>query len=223
MHPGSWGKDTTMAVALASSLIECGGWNDKDFAERLAAWLTHGEYSCSGSPGLFHGGLRSGCEWLAPVAIRFWQDRQALGAAAIGQARVGRASAPARWSGWFLAEMLADAIAGELPGKLPRYAGILKAQLGDTGAGWTPSASGEFGRTLASALVCVEGSANYKEAVHLALDCQDGAVAVITGQLAGAIYGLAGIPEGWLHTLAWREPLEALALELTTARGWYPG
>lgn len=124
MHPGSWGDDTAMAVALASSLIECGGWNDKDFAERLAAWLTHGEYSYSGSPGRFHGGLRSGCEWLAPVAIRFWQDRQALGAATIGQARVGRASASAAVSGWFLAEMLADAIAGEPPGKLPRSAGI---------------------------------------------------------------------------------------------------
>jgi hypothetical protein len=43
--------------------------------------------------------------------------------------------------------------------------------------------------------------------------------AAIAGHLAGAIYGLSGIPREWLEALAWRDRLEAAADKLFAA-GW---
>jgi len=39
-------------------------------------------------------------------------------------------------------------------------------------------------------------------------------VAAITGQLAGALWGVENIPAGWLAKLAWREHIERLGLRL---------
>ena len=52
-----------------------------------------------------------------------------------------------------------------------------------------------------------------RSAVLLAVNLGDDAdtTAAITGQLAGAIYGAAGIPPGWLEALAWRGRLEGAA------------
>jgi ADP-ribosyl-[dinitrogen reductase] hydrolase len=38
--------------------------------------------------------------------------------------------------------------------------------------------------------------------------------AAIAGQLAGAVYGYAGIPERWLEKLAWRAQIAELAWSL---------
>ena len=42
--------------------------------------------------------------------------------------------------------------------------------------------------------------------------------AAITGQLAGAYYGVEGIPSNWLDKLAGREMIEGLARGLHAAR-----
>ena len=39
-------------------------------------------------------------------------------------------------------------------------------------------------------------------------------VAAVTGQLAGALYGLSGIPDGWLDRLAWKDRLMEAAHRL---------
>jgi ADP-ribosylglycohydrolase len=49
-------------------------------------------------------------------------------------------------------------------------------------------------------------------AVNLGQDSDT--VGAVTGQLAGAMYGLSGIPERWLEPLAWRERLIEPALVL---------
>ncbi|MDE0371078.1 MAG: hypothetical protein OXI73_00820 [Rhodospirillales bacterium] len=36
----------------------------------------------------------------------------------------------------------------------------------------------------------------------------------MTGQLAGALYGLSGIPDGWLDRLAWKDRLLEVAQRL---------
>ena len=48
--------------------------------------------------------------------------------------------------------------------------------------------------------------------IHL-LRADADTVAAVTGQLAGSLYGLSGIPEKWLGRIAWRERL------LDTAQG----
>jgi len=49
----------------------------------------------------------------------------------------------------------------------------------------------------------------FENAVPLAANLADDAdtVAAVTCQLAGALYGLSGIPETWLSRLAWKDQL----------------
>jgi ADP-ribosyl-[dinitrogen reductase] hydrolase len=54
---------------------------------------------------------------------------------------------------------------------------------------------------------------SFREGALLAVNLGDDADTTgdVYGQLAGAIYGEAGIPEGWRRELARRELIEALA------------
>ncbi|WP_269769792.1 ADP-ribosylglycohydrolase family protein [Flavisphingomonas formosensis] len=45
---GTWTDDTSMALALAESLIQCGGLDPRDLMSRLVNWWRWGEYSATG-------------------------------------------------------------------------------------------------------------------------------------------------------------------------------
>lgn len=74
-------------------------------------------------------------------------------------------------------------------------------------------ATGYVLHTLEAALWAVERTASFEEAVVLAVNLGEDAdtVGAVTGQLAGALYGLSGIPQRWLAPLAWRDRLVAAA------------
>lgn len=46
LQPGEWTDDTSMALCLAESLIECRGFNPLDQMERYLRWYRHGYMSC---------------------------------------------------------------------------------------------------------------------------------------------------------------------------------
>lgn len=46
--------------------------------------------------------------------------------------------------------------------------------------------------------------------------------AAITGQLAGALYGLSAIPADWLAKLAWRERIMCWVRSCFSYLWWYP-
>ena len=48
LKPGGWTDDTSMALALATSLTEKGGLEERDLMERFCAWAEKGEYSHNG-------------------------------------------------------------------------------------------------------------------------------------------------------------------------------
>ena len=48
LEPGQWTDDTSMALALADSIIEA-GWDLNDQAERYVAWWREGRYSVNGT------------------------------------------------------------------------------------------------------------------------------------------------------------------------------
>ena len=58
-----------------------------------------------------------------------------------------------------------------------------------------------------------ERTESFEEAVVLAVNLGDDAdsVGAVTGQLAGALYGMSGIPARWLEQLAWRGRLAGAA------------
>ena len=75
------------------------------------------------------------------------------------------------------------------------------------------ASSGYVAHSLEAALWCVGQGGSFREIVLRAANLGDDAdtTAAITGQLAGALFGVAGIPHDWLGKLAWYERLETLA------------
>ncbi len=257
LRPGDWTDDTAMALALATSLNECRGFDAYDLMQRFVEWLENGEYACTGTcvdvgstvyqalnhfrtykdpiagkADPFSAGNGSLMR-LAPVAIRYWQDRKVLHDVASGQSRTTHGAAEAVDACVAFAEVLADAIAGRprhevmRRRKEPFSDNIARIMAGS----WRGkhrdevSSSGYVVHSLEAALWCVGRTGSFAEAVLLAANLGDDSdtVAAITGQLAGALYGKAGIPAEWLKRLAWSDLIESLALELTTPAGWYPG
>jgi len=49
LKPGQWTDDTSMALCLAESLIECRGFNPQDQMERYVRWWKEGHLSSTGS------------------------------------------------------------------------------------------------------------------------------------------------------------------------------
>ena len=162
---------------------------------------------------------------LAPVALRFWNDGPALDRTAVEQSRTTHAAVEAVDACRAFAKMLADAIAGRSrdrilrPGRYfngaPGIAGILAGS-------WCgkPRDAIESGgyvvHTLEAAIWSVARTRNFRDAVLLAANLADDAdtTAAVTGQLAGALHGLSGIPRDWVTRLAWRERLLAAAERL---------
>ena len=131
------------------------------------------------------------------------------------------------------AALLADAIAGSPRAELlaPRtfdgapaiariLAGSWRARARDT-----IRSSGYDIHTLEAAIWSVARTADFRGAVLLATNLADDAdtVAAVTGQLAGAIHGLSGIPEPWLARVAWRDRLVEAAQRLLPPSRPTPG
>lgn len=70
--------------------------------------------------------------------------------------------------------------------------------------------------TLEAALWAVWNTDNFKDAILLAANLADDAdsVAATAGQLAGALYGVSGMPPEWVAKVAWSEHIQALAGKL---------
>lgn len=76
--------------------------------------------------------------------------------------------------------------------------------------------SGFVLHSLEAALWCFAQTGNFRDAVLLAANLGDDAdtTAAITGQLAGAYYGLEQIPSEWRQRLAWYAKIEAIGRAL---------
>ncbi len=159
---------------------------------------------------------------LAPVAIRHWRDRETLDRVAALQSRTTHGAPEAVDACRAYASILADAIAGAskndlLEARLPRDGGNWAGEVATVIAGsWATKSRDEIKSTgyvvasLEAALWCFANTATFAEAVLLAANLGDDAdtVAAITGQLAGAHYGLSGIPEHWRERLAMYDLIE---------------
>ena len=161
---------------------------------------------------------------LAPVALRHWNDRERLADVAVRQGLVTHGAAEAVSSCLAFAHILADAIEGTTREELlaPRKLSVAPKVGQVIGGSWRGKprrgirSSGYVIDSLEAALWCVARTASFGDAVILAANLGDDAdtVAAITGQLAGALYGVSAIPQRWMAKLAWRERLEAAARAL---------
>ena len=120
--------------------------------------------------------------------------------------------------------LLADAIAGSpfsdvlAPRRFTGAAAITQVIAGS----WrgrtrdTIRSSGYVVHTLEAAIWSVARTGDFRGAVLLAANLADDAdtVAAVTGQLAGALYGLNAIPDHWRERVAWKDRLLAAARRL---------
>lgn len=231
---GYWTDDTSMAICLAESLLACNGTLDlHDQMTRYANWYEYGHNSSTGRCFDIGNGTRNAIERslnknkpltlypassegngslmrLAPVSIVY---RNAPEDIAFEACRVS--SSPTH-------NLLASKLCGELGSWLHRYLneGRRKPEVNTEDV----VNSGHAPASLKAAFYHFSSTNSFEEAILQAVNYGDDAdtVGAITGQLAGAYYGLSSIPEGWisgLHDNEWLlnlgEQLFSLGEQLT--------
>lgn len=244
LEAGQFTDDTSMAIALADSLIHDPSLDPIDLMDRFVSWRDSGAYSCTGrcfdigsttSAALsrylqtgnpFAGSTDpqssgNGCIMrLAPVAIRHWREPDELARIAAAQSRTTHASDECVACSVLLARILADAIGGAPAHELTTGSAAMRVR------GYRPGqpreavrGSGYVVAGLHAALWAVSRTSSFESAVLTAANLGEDAdtTAAVAGQIAGAIYGLSGIPERWLARLAWRDEIEAKAALLFDA------
>jgi ADP-ribosyl-[dinitrogen reductase] hydrolase len=241
LAPGQWASDTAMALALLDSLRCRRGLDETDLMERFLDWQEDGAYSCTlscvgigdttkealarykqtddpiaayaYSASLANDSLVR----VAPVAVRYWNDRSALLDVAARQSRATHAAVPATESSVAFAEVLADAIAGAGRAVVLGPRDVLKSSaIGPMLAGsWKTKKRSEIDsgdnvmKSLEAALWCVDRTFMFDEAVLRAanLGGDAGSTAALAGALAGALYGASAIPPGWSKRVAWSDQI----------------
>ena len=248
LAPGVWTDDTSMALALADSLVAHRGLVVADLMNRFQNWRLYGEYSPTGrcfdignaTASALHRYEQTGdpiagstseqeagngsLMRLAPVAIFAQADADRCGQLAAEQSRTTHGAPQAVDACVFFAGLLRRAIGGEPKASLLQSRPINghPAVRAVAEGGWRSKgrdaihSSGYVVHTMGAALWAVDRTASFEEAVVLAVNLGDDAdtVGAVTGQLAGALYGLSGIPGRWLDRLAWRERLSKAADDL---------
>jgi ADP-ribosyl-[dinitrogen reductase] hydrolase len=161
---------------------------------------------------------------LAPVAIRHWSAPEECARIAALQTSTTHSAPEAISASVLFASMLAEAIAGQ-----PRFV-VLRARHGVFAGGVEAIAKGTWRskhRTairgsgycvaaLEAAIWAVARTTSFRSAVLTAANLGEDAdtTAAIAGQLAGALYGLSGIPEEWRKQITWGGRIEDAATAL---------
>lgn len=253
LEPGQWTDDTSMALCLATSLVECGGFDPLDQMQRYGRWAEEGYLSSTGrcfdigntvSQALsqfrqtgepFSGSSHprsagNGCLMrLAPVPMFFYPDAAQAVWFSGESSRTTHAAQECIEASRLFGAMLVRALAGANREDILSHHDDLNLEtltLQTIAAGEYQSldidhirGSGYVVESLTAALWCFWNTTTYAEAILAAANLGDDAdtTAAICGQLAGAYYGLSGIPQPWQDRLTDREAILTLASRLYQA------
>ena len=213
LEAGRWTDDTSMALCLAESLLASDGMNLKDQLERYLRWYRQGVWSSKGYCFDIGNATRAALERfeqdgnplagstdphqagngsimrLAPVILFHAQNRDKAIEAARESSRTTHQADTCLAACEELGGRLYDLLHGErnnLDAFDGRSAGSVRG-------------SGYVVESLDAATWAFAQGKNFEECVLLAANLGDDAdtTAAITGQLAGAWFGVRGIPEHW--------------------------
>lgn len=263
LEPGQWTDDTSMALCLAVSLLESGGFDPADQMDRYVRWWRDGYLSCTGRCFDIGNTVRGSLERfertgeplggptdpmtagngsimrLAPVPMFFAGRSERAVELSAESSRTTHGAVEAvdacRHLGSLLVALLGGTpkervLDGEHPvGRdvrdEPALAPAIREIAGGSFRRRRPpeiQGSGYVVRSLEAALWAFHGSETFEEGALMAVNLGDDAdtTGAVFGQLAGACYGLQGIPERWVERLAWNERIVAMAERLfDAARG----
>ena len=169
----------------------------------------------------------------APIALRYADDERRLIDASHDEALITHFD-PQAWTGSIAVNLLIARLLHGMPlaaaikdvayriRRMPKaaceVAEVLEKTHGNLPTGLLPT-SGYVLNTLRIAVWALLGHADFEEAVVAAVNLGGDAdtQGVVTGALAGALYGLEAIPRRWLDSLAGCDDLAALADDLLAA------
>lgn len=166
---------------------------------------------------------------LAPVPMAFFGDIDQAGDYSAESARTTHGALECVEASRLFGRMLHRALAGddkgmilsgdaELPLTTPAITALAQGVYVDK-ARHAISGSGYVVQSLEAALWCFQHTESYADAVLMAVNLGDDAdtTAAICGQLAGAFYGLSGIPVAWRERVSHRALLQDMADALLSA------
>ncbi|MCK4548598.1 MAG: ADP-ribosylglycohydrolase family protein [Candidatus Krumholzibacteria bacterium] len=247
LEPGQWTDDTSMALCLATSLVECGGFDARDQMDRYLDWYRSGYMSCTGTcfdiGNTVAGSLRRYADTgdplsgpadpmtagngsimrLAPVPIYFFPDIAETIRRSEESSRTTHGAPQCLSACRLFGEVLHRALSGMSKNEIlflpfsgefrnDRLASIALGEYRDKPAG-VIRGTGYVVDSLEAALWCFFNTASFEGAILAAANLGDDAdtTAAVCGQVAGAHYGMRGIPQGWLEKLTMRGEIISLA------------
>src|SRR5687767_6502917 len=257
LRPGEWTDDTSMALCLAESLIECGESDPVDQLARYVRWKREGYHSSngrcfdiggtvraalarferysepwSGSTGEMSAGNGSTMR-LAPVPLFFASMPEIAIARSADSSRTTHGAKEAIDSCRYLAGLIIGALQGKSKDELlvPLFTPVpdlwereplapkVKAVAAASFLEREPPdirGSGYVVESLEAALWAFAKSRSFEHGALLAVNLGDDAdtTGAVYGQIAGAYYGVEGIPERWRSKLAKLATLESFARRL---------
>lgn len=162
---------------------------------------------------------------LAPAVLYYYLDRQQALEFAEASSRTTHAAPEAIASCRLFAQYLLNALSGKdkeetlsALEELPPQENLRQIALGSYRQKPRSAihGTGYCVQSLEAALWCFYHGADFEETILLAANLGDDAdtTAAIAGQLAGAFYGVEGIPEAWRDRLWQYEDIDALARQL---------
>ena len=254
LQPGQWTDDTSMALCLAKSLIEQGGFDATDQMERYVRWWREGYMSSkercfdiggtvsaalsrflqdgdpfAGSTDPYSAGNGSLMR-LAPVPMSFASDAAAAIRMAADSSRTTHGAQEAVDACRYFAGLLVGALEGVdketllSPGYCPveglwerealaeEIARIADGSFKDRNPPEIRG-TGYVVQSLEAALWAFHHSSGFREGALLAANLGDDAdtTAAIYGQIAGAYYGVDGIPADWREKLTMVDDIMSMA------------
>lgn len=259
LRPGEWTDDTSMALCLGKSLIDCDGFDAKDQMDKYWMWIENGymssngrmfdigdttsealcRYRKTGEPfaGLPHAKMagNGSIMRLAPIPL-FYEDDDGHQGFLLKYARSSsvttHASKTCIDSCALLALIIYKALLGhpkeamlnnlfvepsfiESPEVIDIAKGSYKTKTEDQ-----IKSTGYVIHTLEAALWCFYTTDTFEEgaikAVNLGEDTDT--VGAVYGQLAGAYYGIAAIPQRWLDKIVLKDIIIEVADKLFEKR-----
>jgi ADP-ribosyl-[dinitrogen reductase] hydrolase len=251
LRPGQWTDDTSMALCLAASLIECEGFNPRDQMDRYLRWLREGYFSSTGrcfdvgntitralalyeaTRDPFSGPTEPDAAGngslmrLAPVPMYYVGDISKAVHYSGESSRTTHGTREAVDACRLFGAMLVLALRGESKERILRegHRSVIPAsdlapriEYIAAGAYMEKDADGVRGSgyvvaCLEAALWCFHTTDDYREAILTAANLGDDAdtTAAVSGQIAGAFYGVEAIPEGWLERCAMADEIGGMA------------
>jgi len=226
MPVGGWTDDTSMALALMESYLDAGKFDPELAGEYFVQWWRDGAFSHSGicfdigmttkeALGRFEnkrkgaspyvGGIHDwesgngGIMRLSPAVVANHTNLKA----AVRDAKLQSAITHQSRECLLYADLLARVLWYGDP-----FIDDVEGYVLSDNTDWSDLLSGGYVKeTWQCAMWCTRNTSSFEEAVIHAVNKKydSDTVGAVTGQIAGAMYGLSGIPERWLDTLVWRD------------------